>query len=82
MYVRMYDELKRTERDNPTIGIILCSDTDEDIARYPIFNRNEQLLVSKYELYFSTEELRNKMGTQKNIYQLQHGLGGLENGDK
>ena len=37
MYVRMYDELKRSSDDNPTIGIILCSDTDEDIARYCIF---------------------------------------------
>ena len=43
MYVRMYDELKRTESDNPTIGIILCSETDEDIARYSILRGNEQL---------------------------------------
>lgn len=37
MYVRMYDELKRTEGDNPTIGIVLCSETDEDIARFSVF---------------------------------------------
>lgn len=43
MYVRMYDELKRTESDNPTIGIILCLETDEDIARYSILRDNEQL---------------------------------------
>ena len=36
MYIRMYDELKRREGDNHTIGIVLCSDTDEDIARYSI----------------------------------------------
>ena len=36
MYIRMYDELKRSEGDNPTIGIVLCSDTDADIARYSI----------------------------------------------
>ena len=34
MYVRMYDDLKRGQGDNPTIGILLCSETDEDIARY------------------------------------------------
>ena len=38
MYIRMYDELKRSEGDNPTIGIVLCSDTDEDIARYSIMH--------------------------------------------
>jgi hypothetical protein len=36
MYIRMYDELKRSEGDNPTIGIVLCSDTDDDIARYSV----------------------------------------------
>ena len=46
MYVRMYDELKRTESDNPTIGIILCLETDEDIARYSILRDNEQLFLS------------------------------------
>lgn len=83
MYVRMYDELKRTEGDNPTIGIILCSDTDEDIARYSILKGNEQLFASKYKLYLPTEEeLRNEIETQKTIYQLQHDLGGSENGDR
>lgn len=66
MYVRMYDELKRTEGDNPTIGIILCSDTDEDIARYSILKGNEQLFASKYKLYLPTdEELRNEIETRK-----------------
>lgn len=81
MYVCMYDELKRTEGDNPTIGIILCSDTDEDIARYSILKGNEQLFASKYKLYLpSEEELRAEIETQKTIYQLQHDLGGSENG--
>ena len=44
MYIRMYDELKRGEGDNPTLGIVLCSETDEDIARYSILHGNEQLL--------------------------------------
>lgn len=45
MYVRMYDDLKRTEGDNPTIGIVLCSETDADIAKYSILKGNEQLLL-------------------------------------
>ena len=40
MYVRMYDDLKRTEGDNPTLGIVLCSETDQDIAKYSILNGN------------------------------------------
>ena len=56
MYVRMYDELKRSSDDNPTIGIILCSDTDEDIARYSVLKENEHLFATKYKLYLPTRE--------------------------
>lgn len=44
MYVRMYDELKKAKEDNPTIGILLCTDTDADVARYSVLHGNEQLL--------------------------------------
>ena len=72
MYIRMYDELKRGEGDNPTIGIVLCSDTDEDIARYSVMHGNEQLFASKYKLYLPTEEeLRAEIETQKTMYYLQ-----------
>lgn len=40
MYIRMYDELKRSDGDNPTLGIVLCTETDEDIARYSILHGN------------------------------------------
>ena len=73
MYIRMYDELKRSEGDNPTIGIVICSDTDEDIARYSVMHGNEQLFASKYKLYLPTEEeLRAEIETQKTMYYLQH----------
>lgn len=72
MYIRMYDELKRNEGDNPTIGIVLCSDTDEDIARYSVMHGNEQLFASKYKLYLPTEEeLRAEIEAQKIIFHLQ-----------
>lgn len=72
MYIRMYDELKKSEEDNPTIGIVLCSDTDADIARYSILHGNEQLFASKYKLYLPTEEeLRAEIEAQKAIYYLQ-----------
>ena len=72
MYIRMYDELKRSEGDNPTIGIVLCSDTDDDIARYSVMHGNEQLFASKYKLYLPTkEELKAEIESQKAIFYLQ-----------
>ena len=73
MYVRMYDELKKGADDNPTIGIVLCSDTDEDIARYSILKGNEQLFATKYQLMLpSKEQLREEIERQKMIFNLQH----------
>ena len=72
MYIRMYDELKKSADDNPTLGIVLCTETDEDIARYSILHGNEQLFASKYKLYLPTEEeLRNEIETQKELFYLQ-----------
>ena len=72
MYIRMYDELKRSEGDNPTLGIVLCSETDEDIARYSVMHGSEQLFASKYKLYLPTEdELRAEIEAQKAIFYLQ-----------
>jgi hypothetical protein len=56
MYVRMYDDLKRTAGDNPTIGILLCTETDKVIAKYSVLNENKQLFASKYLPYLPTEE--------------------------
>lgn len=72
MYVRMYDELKRNKDDNPTIGIVLCADTDEDIAKYSILKENEQLFATKYKLYLpSEEELRKEIENQKLLFELK-----------
>ena len=74
MYVRMYDQLKRTEGDNPTIGLVLCADTSEDMARYSVLHENPQLFQAKYVLYLPTkEELAKEIEQQKAIYMLQHG---------
>ena len=72
MYIRMYDELKRGKGDNPTLGIVLCSETDEDIARYSVMKGSEQLFTSMYKLYLpSEEELRREIENQKTIFYLQ-----------
>ena len=73
MYVRMFDELKRSEGDNPTLGILLCADTDADIAKYSVLKGNEQLFATKYRLCLPTEEqLRKEIESQKNQYYLAH----------
>lgn len=47
MYVRMYDELKCKEGDNPTLGILLCAETDEDIARYSVLHDNDRFFLCR-----------------------------------
>lgn len=56
MYVRMYDDLKLGSGDNPTIGILLCSEKDETIVKYSVLNDKNQLFASKYLLYIPKEE--------------------------
>ncbi|GHT77613.1 hypothetical protein AGMMS50262_19080 [Bacteroidia bacterium] len=64
MYVRMFDDLKRTEGDNPTIGIILCEEKDRAEVKYSVLNDNEQLFATKYKLYLPSEEELIKEITQ------------------
>lgn len=72
MYVRIYDEQKKAKNDNPTIGIVLCSETDHDIARYSILHGNEQIFASKYKLYLPTdEELKAEIEREKMNFKLQ-----------
>ncbi|MFK7001750.1 PDDEXK nuclease domain-containing protein [Flavobacterium oreochromis] len=56
MYVRMYDDLKRGEGDNPTIGILLCAEKDETIVKYSVLNDKNNLFASQYMLYMPKEE--------------------------
>lgn len=76
MYVRMYDDLKRTEGDNPTIGLLLCSETGKDLAKYSVLNGNRQLFAAKYMTCLpSEEELRKEIERQKEIFLEQHDHG-------
>ncbi|GHT60829.1 hypothetical protein AGMMS50239_10540 [Bacteroidia bacterium] len=52
----MYDKLKRTEGNNPTIGIIFCEEKDRADVKLSVLNDNEQLFATKYKLYIPTEE--------------------------
>ena len=73
MYVKMYDELVRPEGHNPTIGMLLCAETDEDVAHYSVLNGNDQLFAAKYLTFMPTqEELRREIEQQKEFYRLQN----------
>jgi predicted nuclease of restriction endonuclease-like (RecB) superfamily len=56
MYVRLYDDLRRGENDNPTVGILLCGSKDRSVVRYSVLKDSEQLFASKYRLVLPTEE--------------------------
>ena len=73
MYVRMYDDLKCKAGDNPTLGILLCAETSEDIAKYSVLHDNERLFLSKYLTYLPTkEQLKREIEKQKTVFYLQH----------
>lgn len=74
MYVRMYDDLVKDDNDNPTIGILLCTETDKVLARYSVLNGSEQLFAAKYMAYMPTEEeLSREIEQQKRFFMEQHG---------
>lgn len=81
MYVRMYDDLKRGEGDNPTVGILLCEHKDHSVVRYSVLNGSEQLFASRYKLILpSEEELRNELAREAEMIRLTMELGAQETG--
>ena len=70
MYVRMYDDLKKQEDDNPTIGLLLCTETDGIVAKYSVLHDNPQLFASKYVHYLPSEdELIREIEQQRALLQ-------------
>jgi len=75
MYVRMFDDLKKQENDNPTIGILLCAEKDETVVKYSILKDSQQLFSTKYLSYLPTEEeLIAEINREKLIIKQQLGL--------
>ena len=69
MYVRMFDDLKRREDDNPTIGIIFCTDKDETMVKYSVLQESQQIFASKYMTVLPTvEELQRELERNQLIY--------------
>ena len=75
MYVRMYDDLKRGEEDNPTVGILLCEHKDESVVRYSVLNDCTQLFASKYRLVLPSEdELRQEIARERAMLEVANRL--------
>jgi predicted nuclease of restriction endonuclease-like (RecB) superfamily len=73
MYVRMYDDLKRAEGDNPTVGLILCAERDAVVARYSVLHGSQQLFAAKYMLYLPSEaELRAELERERDALAMHH----------
>lgn len=67
-YVRMYEEQRRVEGDNPTIGLILCSEKNEAVARYSVLQGSQQLFASRYRLTLpSEEELQHELQRERSL---------------
>ena len=76
-YVRMFDDKYLTEGDNPTIGLILCAQKNETIARYSVLNDSKQLFASKYMLYLPTEEeLQRELERERRLIEERQRLEG------
>lgn len=80
MYVRLYDDLRRGEGDNPTVGILLCGSKDQSVVRYSVLNGSEQLFASKYRLVLpSEEELRLELERDSEEIEARRNLEPKEN---
>lgn len=77
-YIRLYEEFERGEEDNPTIGLILCSDKNEAVAQYSMLADHEQLFASKYQLVLPKVDELETMLTEDIKHLREQGLkGGL-----
>jgi len=74
MYVRMFDDLQKGEGDNPTVGLILCTEKDKAIVKYSVLKENKQLFASRYMLYLpSEEELARELEREKRLIEMDMG---------
>ena len=66
MYVRLFEDTIKSADDNPTVGIVLCTEKDHTVVKYSVLNENRQLFASKYMLYLPTEEaLREELERER-----------------
>lgn len=75
MYVRIFEEKMRQESDNPTIGLILCSEKNNAVAKYSLLNDSKQIFASKYKTYLPTEqELQQEIAKEREAIEMEKRL--------
>ena len=71
-YVRYFEDKIKPQGDNPTIGIVLCTDKNDTMAKYSVLTENENLFASKYMLYLPTEEeLKRELARERELLERQ-----------
>ncbi len=75
MYVRMFEDLRKQEGDNPTIGLILCTEKDQTVVKYSVLNDSKQIFASQYQTYLPSEkQLKEKLQSEIDQYELENKL--------
>lgn len=74
-YVRYFEDRVKQENDNPTIGLILCTEKDKTIVKYSLLQESRQIFASKYKLYLPTEEeLKKELERERNLVEMEKRL--------
>ena len=77
IYVRYFEKEEKLEGDNPSIGLILCSDKKETMVMYTLLEDSKQIFASKYKLYLPTEEeLKKELEREREMLEMEKRLGG------
>ncbi|MDZ4854234.1 MAG: PDDEXK nuclease domain-containing protein [Nitrospirota bacterium] len=72
-YVRLFDDQFTIEGDNPTIGLILCAQKNEAIARYSILSESKKIFAARYVKYLPTEEeLKREIERERRLIEARH----------
>lgn len=75
MYVRYFEDKVKQENDNPTIGLILCTEKNNTIVKYSLLNDSQHIFASRYQLYLPTEEeLRKEIEREKKMLEIERKL--------
>lgn len=75
MYVRYFEDMVRQVDDNPTIGLILCSEKNKTVAKYSLLKDSKQIFASKYKTYLPTEkQLKEEIAREREMVEMEKRL--------
>jgi hypothetical protein len=75
MYVRYFEDQVRQANDNPTIGLILCTEKNKTVVKYSLLNDSKQIFASKYKTYLPTEkQLKEEIAREREVIEMEKRL--------